>query len=113
MVRPTQFSIEQSAGGDGRCKLAIAGELDISSSSQVEDEVNRALADGATSVEIHLSDVSFIDSTGLRTFLQLNQRAESDGWRLRLASLSEPVTTLLEVTGLGEELSITDDDASS
>jgi anti-sigma B factor antagonist len=106
MVRPTPFKIERTAGTDGKCSLAVTGELDIATTPTLQDEVNKALADGATTVDIDLANLSFIDSSGLRMFLQLNEYATAQGWGLLLTSPSEQVTAILRVTGSDKELPI-------
>jgi anti-anti-sigma factor len=106
MVRPTDFKVERSPIADGTCRLAIAGELDLATTPKLEDEVNKALLGGARMVEIDLANLGFIDSTGLRLFLQLNERAASDGFSLLMVRPSRPVRTLLRITGSGDKLPI-------
>jgi anti-sigma B factor antagonist len=106
MVRPTPFKIERTVVADSNCSLSVAGELDIATTPQLEEAVNKALADGATTVGVNLANLTFIDSSGLRMFLQLNEYAVAQGWRLLLRSPSEQVKTLLRVTGSDKELTI-------
>lgn len=105
MVRPTQFKIEQTAADRTRT-LSISGELDIATTPQLEREVNRAIAEKANTILIDLENLSFIDSSGLRMFLHLNQQAAQDGWRLTIANPSEQVRAILRVTGTESELPI-------
>ncbi len=105
MVRPAQFKIEQTVI-DGAWTLSITGELDIATAPRLEEEVNKAVADGATTVLVELQNLSFIDSSGLRMFLHLTQQASSEGWRLVIANPSEQVRTVLRVTGTEGELPI-------
>lgn len=106
MVRPTEFKVERSSISHEACRLSIAGELDLATAPTLEDAVNKALLDGATTIEIDLANLSFIDSTGLRLFLQLNERAAPDGWSLLMVKPSEPVRAILRITGCGDELPI-------
>lgn len=105
MVRPIQFTIEQTAN-DGIHTLSITGELDIATTPKLEEEVNNAIAQGANTVLIDLENLSFIDSSGLRMFLHLSHQAAGDGWRLVIANPSEQVRTVLRVTGTESELPI-------
>ena len=112
MPGPTQLQVTRDRGSDGAYTLALAGELDIATAPQLESEVT-ALADaGAGTVVIDLGDLGFIDSTGLRLFFALNERAGADGWVLRLRRPSRQVSKLLEVTGTGDELPIVDVDGA-
>lgn len=106
MVRPAQFKIEQSSAADGIRRLAVIGELDIATAHRLEQEVNTAVAEGAKVILVDLANLSFIDSTGLRVFLRLNEQATSTGWRLKMARPSEQVRTVLRVTGVEGELPI-------
>jgi anti-sigma B factor antagonist len=106
MVRPAQFKIEQESGSDGTCTLAISGELDLATAPRLEQEVNTAVAEGAKVVVVDLTNLSFIDSTGLRVFLRLNEQAAAAGWRLTMVRPSEQVKTILRVTGAQGELPI-------
>ncbi len=106
MVRPTPFKVERTPGTDGKCSLAVTGELDIATTPTLQDEVNKALADGAHTLEINLANLSFIDSSGLRMFLQLNEYATAQGWQLLLTSPSEQFSAILRVTGSDKELPI-------
>jgi anti-anti-sigma factor len=75
--------------------------------------VNKALAEGAYTVEIDFANLIFIDSTGLRMFLELNEQASSQGRHLALREPSASVRTILQITGSEEELPIASGDSSS
>jgi anti-anti-sigma factor len=107
MVEPAQLKIEHSSAPDGVRTLSIAGELDIATTPQLERQVDRAIAEGAQTIVIDLAGLGFIDSTGLRMFLRLNERAGSDGWRLTMVRPSEQVKKILHVTGTAGELPVT------
>ena len=53
-----------------------------------------------------LRTVSFIDSSGLRVLVRAEKRLGQAGGQLALVRPSEPVTRLLEITGLSAELTI-------
>jgi anti-anti-sigma factor len=109
MVRPTEFKVERSQISNSACRLSVTGELDLATVPKLEDEANKALLDGAKRIEIDLANLGFIDSTGLRMFLQLNERAASEGWSLLMVKPSEPVRTILQITGAGDELPISEE----
>lgn len=113
MVRPTQFKVERGPESSEECRLSVTGELDLATTPHLEAEVNRALAVGVGSILIDLASVNFIDSTGLRMFLRLNEQAASDGWRLLLVQPSRQMRTILQVTGSADELPIAEESPSS
>jgi anti-anti-sigma factor len=90
--------------GEGGVVLRLEGELDISSAPQVEQAVESQLAGGARQVVIDLRALSFIDSSGLRLFILLSDRARSEGWELRLIRPGEPTIAVFRLTGAEENL---------
>lgn len=109
MVRSTQFKVERTSDANGTRRLELTGELDLATTPRLENEVNRALSDGANSILIGLTNLTFLDSTGLRLFLHLNERSASDGWALTLLGPSEQVRTILRITGSDGELPIVEE----
>ena len=104
-----QLTIERSDAAAGTRTLSIVGELDIATTPQLEQEVEQALREGARAIAIDLAGLSFIDSTGLRMFLRLNELAGAGGWRLTMTRPSEQVKKVLRVTGTSSELPIAED----
>jgi anti-anti-sigma factor len=77
---------------DGEEVLVRAfGELDLSNTKTLEAELRRAIAGDASGVILDLSDVSFIDSSGLRVMLLMAKQSLRNGGRLRLLRGSAPV----------------------
>jgi anti-anti-sigma factor len=75
----------------------VRGECDLSRSADIETWL--ASFSGAP-VDVDLSGVTFIDSSGLKAFL--NARRTNPG--LRIVAPSATVTRLLELTATGEYL---------
>jgi anti-anti-sigma factor len=89
---------------DGLPRLAVEGELDLSSVSALEEAVADALggAEDGGVVELDLGGVTFMDSTGLRGLLTARQRAEAAGRRLRVVAATPAVRRVLELTHTAE-----------
>ena len=83
---------------EGESILLVRGDLDVAVGVEFVAAVDRALAaDGAPAqVEIDLGGVEFIDSSGLRALLQVQQ---NHGDRVRVSTMSDVVKRLLELTG--------------
>ena len=58
---------------------------------------------------IDLSQVTFMDSSGLRVLLTAHRRAEEAGRGFALVKGGDTVSRLLEVTGLSERLELLDE----
>lgn len=85
-------------------RLALSGELDLATVARVEQAVDATLAQGVRTLIVDLSGLSFIDSSGLRLFVVLHQRAVAGGWRLSLTRPQEQAITVLVVSGLEQNL---------
>ena len=82
---------------DSAIRLAVVGELDLSTSPALEDAM--AQAGAAARVEVDLSEMRFMDSSGLAVLLAARKRAEADGVALTIAAPQEHVRRLMELTG--------------
>lgn len=108
MVRPTEFEITDETRGSTRV-LAIAGELDISTAPGLALRVGENLGENVTALTLDLSDLSFMDSSGLRLLIELNQRASREAWTLTLIpSKHEAAKTVLRLTGADAALPFED-----
>jgi anti-sigma B factor antagonist len=97
--------------GDGRARLALRGELDISSAPVLEEALGRVEAARPPLVVIDLRGLEFMDSTGLRTLVSADQRARDAGRRLAIVRGPEAVDRIFNVTRLDERLELIDDPA--
>ncbi|MGH2832563.1 MAG: STAS domain-containing protein [Solirubrobacteraceae bacterium] len=103
MVWRTDFEVLSETDGEtGR--LVVIGELDLATVPKVESAVEAMLAGEVQQITIDLAQLSFLDSSGVRLFLQLAQRAEHGDWTLALINLPERVGGILKLTGVDENL---------
>jgi anti-sigma B factor antagonist len=85
---------------DGVTVIAARGELDLGSSPRLRDLAVKGLMGGNRALVIDLSDVAFIDSTGLGTLVAVLKRARSLGGDVGLVIVLDRVRKLFELTGL-------------
>jgi len=85
-------------------RLTIAGELDIATAPQVEQAVGAMLEEGVSELVIGLRDLTFIDSSGLRLLIALNNRATAESWKLSLVRPSDRTLSVFQITGADENL---------
>ena len=90
--RPPRFAIEASREPAGRVVLALSGELDLVTEPQLAAALDEA---AGQPVRIDLSELAFMDSTGLRALLAAAR--EVPGLELT-GPLQPPVRRLLELT---------------
>ena len=88
--------------------LRLTGDLDFSSFGLLEAPLERLQMDGRCDLVVDLSDVSFIDSIGLRVLLEADRRAVARGRTLLIRGASEQALLLFQITGADGELAIED-----
>jgi anti-anti-sigma factor len=94
----------------GHVTVSLKGELDLSSVGKVEEELERVEKDGPSVLVLDLSQLSFLDSTGLRAVVTADERARSGGRRLVIVRGPDPVQRVFAITRLEERLEMVDDD---
>jgi anti-anti-sigma factor len=111
VIRASPFEIHSELQGDN-ARLTLSGELDLATVPRVEEAVASVLAKGASRVVVDLSGLGFVDSSGLRMFITLNDRTASEGWTLGLIRPAEPSLSVFEITGAEENLPFINDPRS-
>lgn len=107
MVRPTEFKIRHRAAGTS-VTLAVTGELDLSTGPVLAESVER-LRREVTTLTLDLSDLTFMDSTGLRLLIEFDQQSRGEGWRLVLIRPERATAAaVLKATGADSALPFED-----
>lgn len=92
---------------DGRIRACISGELDIADYDGLTKALREVEAGAVAPIVVDLSELTFIDSTGLRILIEAHNRAEADGRRFEVALATSPqVERVFELCRLGEVLRI-------
>jgi anti-anti-sigma factor len=104
----TLLTFQTTVTGD-TAVVALSGELDVAGTALLENELDRIVADHEPSgVVIDLSDLAFMDSTGLRLIVLADDRARGDGRRLTLVRGQPDVHRVFEITRMTERLNFVD-----
>jgi anti-anti-sigma factor len=100
------FRIETDESGRRR-SIKATGELDSGSCGGLLEAFEQATA-GAEPVEVSLDlrDVSFIDSTGMRSMIQIERAADEREIALVLVPPPDEVTELLRTAGIAERMRV-------
>ncbi len=99
-------------GGDeasGARVVRFVGELGVPKEGPASAEIEWAQADRPPVVGLDLSDVRFIDSTGLRLILRADARARRDGGRVVLVRSPDQVHRVFLIALLDRRLEFVDD----
>jgi anti-anti-sigma factor len=102
------FSVTVNSDAD-RTTVSLRGELDLSGVDRAREAVEQAEATDATLLVLDLSQLDFIDSTGLEVMLRAARRAHDSGRRLIVARPSRYIRRLLEMTAIDQSLDVVDD----
>ncbi|MGH2554645.1 MAG: STAS domain-containing protein [Actinomycetota bacterium] len=94
------FSVQVILEGEV-AQLLLSGELDVATVPLLEDHLTAAEADGAKTILIDLALVTFMDSSGLHSFVRAARRAGERGKRLAFANCPDAVRKVFELTGTG------------
>jgi anti-sigma B factor antagonist len=101
--------------------LFLAGEIDASTAPLLDEAIDAYLAQhrssdvsrrssdvasGSPTVRLAMGAVTFLDSTGLRTLLEATEAARAMGGDVVVLDPTAPVRRIVEVTGLGDHLTI-------
>ena len=89
-------------------RLALHGEIDAATARNGLDLLLRADPNPGDAITLDLSDVEFIDSSGVSMLLKIRSYLDGMGCRFALANPSPPVVRVLALLGLTEHFS-TDD----
>lgn len=108
----TAFSMDTDVR-DGITRVALTGEFDLSVVARVEDELARAEAAQPTVLILDLRELSFMDSSGLRTVVTAHERARKQGRRFIVVNGPDPVRRVFEITKVDEAIELVDDPAEA
>jgi anti-sigma B factor antagonist len=97
------LTITEAATDEGASTLVLTGSVDLASKPALAEAGRRALLDnGARQLTLDLAGVSFIDSSGLGTLIELAGLASDRGCSFALCNPSRRVQRVLDLTGLND-----------
>lgn len=80
--------------------VSAAGEIDLASKDSFRTALWEAAPSGANEIVVDLSDVAFMDSSGLAVLCEAMDRLSANGCRLRVLTAPGPVRKVIELCGL-------------
>ncbi len=87
--------------------ITLAGDLDPATAPLLEEAIETAMEDASVErIVLDLSQLSFVDSSGLRVFVTAREALGGRGGELILRSPTDNTRRLLDITGLGEVIQI-------
>ncbi|MCZ8353687.1 MAG: STAS domain-containing protein [Cyclobacteriaceae bacterium] len=92
---------------DGADVLALVGEIDASSSIDLDLAIARSVGEGFTKILIDCSSLEYISSAGLGVFMSYIEEFKEKNIRMVLFGMNQKVANTFEILGLNELLQIT------
>jgi anti-sigma B factor antagonist len=102
-LRPGELRLEDH-GSSVRQEVFLTGELDIASAPELQSAIDRFWAEGVQSIVLDLSRLGFIDSSGLRTIIHVQEECKHRGCELSIVPGRPSVQRLFALAGLSEHL---------
>jgi len=93
---------------EGDVRLALQGELDLASVGELEQHLTDAQTSAPARIIVDLSQLSFIDSSGLRAIIQADATARAAGIDLVLRPGDASIQRVFQLTGALEALHFED-----
>jgi anti-anti-sigma factor len=97
------FRTEVQPERDG-VRVVLIGELDLATAAQLDEQLRELRAVGFQRFVLDLRQLAFIDSTGVRLIMRVNELAENDGIDLTVLQGPEHIRRVFELTGLTDVL---------
>jgi len=107
-----QFTLGPRVAGDVAI-LSVAGEVDLATVGGLRQAVSDLLAQRPARLVLDLSEVSFIDSTGLGVLIGARKRAIRAGVSLGVVCSNTRILRIFAITGLRQALDVHDTLASA
>ncbi len=98
------FAIVADATEAGR-RIAVRGDLDLATVGELVSALDSALGAGEAVVLV-LEDCTFLDSSALKVIADASRRADDSGTVFAVSRPSPQAARVLELSGLGEIVTI-------
>ncbi len=91
---------------DNRCVITIDGEIDASSSIELDNAISQSIKQGERKIVVDCAKLKYISSAGLGVFMSYLEDFENQGIKISLYNMDEKVKSVFEILGLVDLISI-------
>ncbi len=92
----------------GAVVVGVRGELDTYTAPRLRDRLREVIdSEGSHVLQLELSEMTFVDSSGLAVFVDALKRVRQRGGTLTLHAPTRPTVKVLEISGLDKVFDIT------
>ncbi len=100
------LSLELDSGA-GVPIVAVRGEIDALTAPKLGERLQEVADEGHKDVQVDLSEVSYMDSEGIKVLIRLRNTLGEDG-EVTISGASGAVLRVLQISGLPKVFRITD-----
>jgi len=112
MVTPnTTSNITVRQGQDGIAEIRLKGYIDAYSYNQIEEVFNQIINKGIYKLIVDLSEVNYLSSVGAGLLINVFSRTQENRGNLVVLKPSPPVKEVLDLLGLSNLFTVTNDHA--
>jgi anti-sigma B factor antagonist len=108
----TPLAVERCRN-DGYELLKVEGELEIATAPRMLAALNEAVADMSRPLVVDLTEVVFMDSTGLALLINVRRRVVRRGQGFAIVCPSGPIARVFEIADMVESLRVFPDRESA
>lgn len=94
---------------DGADIIALVGEIDASSSIELDLAIARSVGEGFTKILVDCSALEYISSAGLGVFMSYIEEFKDKAIKMVLFGMNDKVANTFQILGLNELLQISTD----
>jgi anti-anti-sigma factor len=96
--------------GESNVLIRLSGEIDLATSPTLERRLGELIRQGARTLVLDLSEITFCDVTGMNTLLRVEAELRAVRGRLRLLGPCPWVSRMLSVLALNGRLQLEQDE---
>lgn len=93
--------------------LELQGDIDMSRAGELREQILEVLQGKPAMLVVNMTDVGFMDSSGLATLVEAMQLSQRNGSALKLTGLSTRVRSVFEISRLDTIFQIYDSEAEA
>jgi anti-anti-sigma factor len=86
--------------------VRIEGDLDAHTFPQLQDRLERALADGDRAIVLDCQGLAYISSAGLGVLKKMVKEVRTTGGDIRVAALSEKIQNIVNLLGFSKIIQV-------
>lgn len=91
----------------------VDGEVDVNSSPDLKKSFDKLIAKKTPKIVINFTKVTYVDSSGLATLVEIFKNMKAYGGRMRLVSLAPKIKSIFEITKLDKLFEIMADESEA